>query len=101
MVLSDVTLAILADGPFRGGTFVVRPGQTLTFGTSWLNPHTVVYQPTGEVIETLEGEAVVLRCEVIPPAVTSGDRRAQPSDAQRMNVPGPLSVTATSAAGRS
>ncbi|CAI7976325.1 conserved hypothetical protein [Frankia sp. Hr75.2] len=74
MVLSGVTLAILDDGPFHGGTFVVRPGQTLTFGTSWLNPHTVVYRPTGEVIETPEGEAAVLRCEVIPQAATAGDR---------------------------
>ncbi|OHV34235.1 hypothetical protein BBK14_33575 [Parafrankia soli] len=74
MGLPDVTLAILDDGPFRGGTFVVRPGQTLTFGTSWLNPHRVVYRPTGEVVETVEGEAVVLRCEVIPGAVTGSDR---------------------------
>ncbi|CAI7978759.1 conserved hypothetical protein [Frankia sp. Hr75.2] len=76
MVLSDVTLAILDDGPFRGGTFVVRPGQTLTFGTSWLNPHTVVYRPTGEVIETAEGAAVVLRCEVIhEPSRAATDER--------------------------
>ncbi|OHV47778.1 hypothetical protein BCD48_17540 [Pseudofrankia sp. BMG5.36] len=66
MAPSDVTLAILADGPFRGGTFVVRSGQTLTFGTSWLNSRPVVYRPTGRVIETPEGEAVVLRCETAP-----------------------------------
>jgi hypothetical protein len=69
MMLPDVTLAVLDDGPFRGGTFVIRPGQTLTFGTSWFNPHPVVYRPTDEVVETVEGQAVVLRCAVIPPAV--------------------------------
>ena len=67
MVPSDAILAILTDGPFRGGTYMVRPGQTLTFGASWLNPQPVIYRPTGRVVETLEGEAVVLRCGPVPP----------------------------------
>ncbi|MGF7236653.1 MAG: hypothetical protein ACQSGP_17080 [Frankia sp.] len=71
MVLPDVTLAVLDNGPFRGGTFVVRPGQTLTFGTSWFNPYPVVYRPTGEIIETVEGQAVVLRC--VPISQTAPD----------------------------
>lgn len=75
MVPPDVTLAILDDGPFRGGTFVVRPGQTLTFGPSWLNHQPIVYRPTGTVIETLEGKAVVLRCDALSAA---GETPARP-----------------------
>ncbi len=60
MAHSEFTLAVLGDGPLRGGTFVVRPGQSLTFGSSWLNADPLVYHPTGEVVETHEGHAVVL-----------------------------------------
>ncbi|WP_238439253.1 hypothetical protein [Frankia nepalensis] len=69
-----MTLAILDDGPFRGGTYMVRSGQSLTFGASWLNPRPVVYRPTGRVVETSEGEAVVLRCETTPGDITNSDR---------------------------
>jgi hypothetical protein len=89
MVRSDVTLAILADGPFRGGTFMVRPGQTLTFGTSWLNPRPVIYQPTDHVIETAEGEAVVLRCEpALPPSRTVPGHRESSDQASERFVTG-------------
>lgn len=95
MGLPDVTLAILDDGPFRGGTFMVRPGQTLTFATSWLNPHRVVYRPTGEIVETVEGEAAVFRCENISGScgLTIDDRDL--SDGQNMGVRKPPGVAPT------
>jgi hypothetical protein len=68
MVMPDETLGILGDGPFRGGTFIVRYGQSLTFGVSWLNPTPLVYHPTGDVVDTAEGEALVLRCGEDTPA---------------------------------
>lgn len=60
MARAEITLAVLGDGPLRGGTFIVRPGESLTFGSSWLNTDPLVYHPTGEVVETHEGDAVVL-----------------------------------------
>ncbi|WP_131769326.1 hypothetical protein [Candidatus Protofrankia californiensis] len=62
MMVSDVILGVLDDGPFSGGTYPIHPGQSLTFNVSWLNPRCLVYSPTGEIVDTPEGEAVILRC---------------------------------------
>ncbi len=61
-MVSDVILGVLGDGPFRGGTYPVHPGQSLTFNASWLNPRCLVYSPTSEIVDTPEGEAAILLC---------------------------------------